>query len=410
MDAFCHVTVQHVTLCFSLLPFLLDCPSRGKATRMKGSSYRDRDYAFGQAMLTLRSAIGLTQAGLADFLGVSRRAVGDWEAGSSYPKAEHLKQFTALAVKYRAFPAGREAEEIRALWQASRQKIPLDETWVGALVPSGNGKENGGIALSPAPSVDGPRLDWGEALAVPNFYGREWELNLLTEWLVEERCRMVSVLGLGGIGKSALVIHLMHQVAEHFDVVIWRSLRDLSSCEVLLDDLLQVLAPQTLGQVPASLEQRQSVLLECMRSNRLLLVLDNLESVLEEGELAGRMLPGYEGFGRFLRLSSQTEHQSCVLLTSREKPGDLAPLEGSWVPVRALRLTPLEPDACEQLLAEKDVTGTESERAQLIEMYAGNPLALKIVVQTIIDLFDGEIAPFLEQGEVIFGGVRELLS
>ncbi|HEX9616526.1 MAG TPA: helix-turn-helix domain-containing protein [Anaerolineales bacterium] len=48
---------------------------------MKGSSYRDRDYAFGQAMLTLRTRIGLTQAGLASFLGVSRRAVGDWEAG-----------------------------------------------------------------------------------------------------------------------------------------------------------------------------------------------------------------------------------------------------------------------------------------------------------------------------------------
>ena len=69
--------------------------------------YRERDYAFGQEMLTLRTHIGLTQAGLADLLGVSRRAVADWEAGSSYPKAEHLKQVIALGVQQQAFPTGR---------------------------------------------------------------------------------------------------------------------------------------------------------------------------------------------------------------------------------------------------------------------------------------------------------------
>ncbi len=46
---------------------------------MKRSLYGERDYAFGQIMLALRTAIGLTQAGLADHLGVSQRAVGEWE-------------------------------------------------------------------------------------------------------------------------------------------------------------------------------------------------------------------------------------------------------------------------------------------------------------------------------------------
>src|SRR5713101_9959679 len=102
---------------------------------MKGSSYRDRDYAFGQAMLTLRITIGLTQAGLAKHLDVSRKAVGEWEAGLTYPKAEHLKAFIALAVEQLAFPAGREAEEVRALWQAAHQKVLLDEAWLGTLLP-----------------------------------------------------------------------------------------------------------------------------------------------------------------------------------------------------------------------------------------------------------------------------------
>src|SRR6266566_9602302 len=80
-----------------------------RSARMKRSSYGERDYAFGQAMLTLRTAIGLTQADLAEFLGVSRKAVGGWESGGSYPKAEHLKALLALAVTHQAFAAGREA-------------------------------------------------------------------------------------------------------------------------------------------------------------------------------------------------------------------------------------------------------------------------------------------------------------
>jgi transcriptional regulator with XRE-family HTH domain len=63
---------------------------------MTRHSSRERDYTFGQVMLTLRSSIGLTQAGLADLLGVSRRAVGEWEGGLNYPKAEHFKHFIAL--------------------------------------------------------------------------------------------------------------------------------------------------------------------------------------------------------------------------------------------------------------------------------------------------------------------------
>src|SRR5438105_10658855 len=40
----------------------------------------------------------------------------------------------ALAVQHQAFPPGREAEEIRAFWQAARQKLLLDESWLSALL------------------------------------------------------------------------------------------------------------------------------------------------------------------------------------------------------------------------------------------------------------------------------------
>ena len=377
---------------------------------MKDISYRDRDYAFGETMLDLRARIGLTQAGLATLLGVSRRAVADWEAGNSYPKAERLKQLITLAIQQHAFRAGHEVEKINELWRKAHQKVLLDESWLSDVLLHSGSTNVMPLAMQNASTVNAPRVDWGDALATPNFYGREWEMRLLTEWIVDQHCRVVSVLGLGGIGKSALAVSLMHQVAKDFDVVIWRSLRDLPTSNTVLDSLLQVVAPQRLIEVSASLERRLTLILEYFRNFRVLVVLDNLESVLEEGEGSGHFRPGYEGIGRFLQLSAETEHQSCVLVTSREKPINLIAPEGNRTPVRALRLAQLGADACETLLTEKEVKGSVADRTQLIEAYAGNPLALKIVTHTIIDLFDGEIAPFLEHGEVIFGGVRELLS
>src|SRR2546421_5222359 len=259
------------------IPGLAPVGHAERSARMKRSSYGERDYAFGQTMLSLRTAIGLTQAGMAEHLGVSRHAVGEWEAGSSYPKAEHLKALLALAVRQQAFPAGRDEEEIRAFWHAPHQQERLDETWLSTLLsqqsPSLGPIEPVQVEQTPVPdhvlaAAAGPRVDWGDALDVPSFYGRQGELATLARWVVQERCRVVSVLGLGGIGKSALAVSLMHQVAAHFEVVLWRSLRDAPDCSALLEECLQVLAPQPLREVPASLEGRLSLLMEHLREQR----------------------------------------------------------------------------------------------------------------------------------------------
>ena len=373
---------------------------------MGQSSYREQDYAFGQMMLTLRTTLGLTQEGLAAYLDVSRRAVGAWEAGSKYPNPHHLKQLIALAIQQHAFPVGEEAEIIRSLWRAAHQKVLLDERWLAGLLAFSSNEPN----PQPAPQYPDRRVDWGGALAIPHFYGREWEQSQLTEWILQERCRVVGVLGLGGIGKSALSVSLMHQIAAQFDVVIWRSLRDLPTCEALIADCLRVIAPQPTDLMALDFEQSLNLLLRYLRDQCALIVLDNFESLLEEGETAGTPQTGYEGYETLLRRISETDHQSCLLFTSREKPSILVDLEGYPALVQLLRLTRLESKPCEQLLAEKGAVGSDAERAKLIDLYAGNPLALKIVAQTIVDLFDGEIAPFLEQGEIIFGSIRLLLS
>src|SRR6266702_3920143 len=139
---------------------------------VKRYSYRERDYAFGQMMLTLRTTIGLTQAGLADRLGVSRRAVAEWEA-----------------------------EEIRALWRAAHQKLLLDEDWLHALLAPPVPVPLFPLAetlVAPAGSEPAafPRIDWVEALDVSPSAGREVEVAELSQRIVQERCRLVMLLGM----------------------------------------------------------------------------------------------------------------------------------------------------------------------------------------------------------------------
>ena len=45
-----------------------------------------------------------------------------------------------------------------------------------------------------------------------------------------------------------------------------------------------------------------------------------------------------------------------------------------------------------------------------MRLYSGNPLALKIVAETIVDLFGGEIGLFLAGGTLIFGSITDLLD
>ncbi len=119
---------------------------------------------------------------------------------------------------------------------------------------------------------------------------------------------------------------------------------------------------------------------------------------------------GYDEYGKLLRFVGETRHQSCLMLTSREKPREVALLEGNSSAVRSYPLIGLKAPEGQKILQDKGLYGGEQDWEILVNHYSGNPLALKLVSQFIQEVFDGAIASFLAEGEKFFSDVRDILD
>lgn len=251
--------------------------------------------------------------------------------------------------------------------------------------------------------------DWGEAVDTSIFYGRSPQLKTLDRWLVQDKCRMVAILGMGGVGKTTLSVKLAERVQGEFEFLFWRSLRDAPSLDEFLTSLLQFLDKED-SLLPSSESGKLLRLQERLQSSRCLLVLDNFDTLLAPSHQVGVYRNGYERYGELLRRIGEVRHQSCLVITSRDTPTEINLLQGECLPVRKLHLPGLEAIAACELLTVTGLEGSTDEMNHLSDRYRGNPLALKIVASSIQCLFAGKIADFLWHKVIVFDGIRSLIE
>ncbi len=248
--------------------------------------------------------------------------------------------------------------------------------------------------------------DWGEAIDVSQFYNRQQELETLETWISSNSTRLIGIFGLGGIGKTSLSVKLAQQIQSQFEFVIWRSLQQAPQLDVILSNILPILTNSS-----ATNNNSIDALMEQLRQKRCLLIFDNLESILQEGNRSGQYQQGYEDYRQLLARIADEPHQSCLILTGREQPGGFAVRSGENLPVRSLKIFGVSPPVCQQILTDKGLKATLLQCQNLVNHFGGNPLAIKLAATTIkTTIFSGDIDAFLAQGNTVFSDLWDLLD
>ncbi|MEG3903175.1 ATP-binding protein [Microcoleus sp. B4-C5] len=277
------------------------------------------------------------------------------------------------------------------------------------------------------------RLDLSDAPEPNLFYNRTSELTTLENWILG-RNRLITILGLSGIGKTALTLQLIPQIQHEFDYIIWRSLRNSPPLASLQTDLIKFLSQQQETNPPnpplsrggeeiqpLSLRRGEEIqplspplskgglggVINYLRSHRCLIILDDIQTIFRSGQLAGNYEPGYENYGAFFKQITESSHNSCLILLSWEKPREIAALEGENRPCKSLQLNGLGPEA-QEIFTEKGLAEPD-KWSEMIDLYRGNPLWLNIVATLIQDLFGGSVSEFLSYDTLFLGDLESLL-
>jgi predicted ATPase/transcriptional regulator with XRE-family HTH domain/Tfp pilus assembly protein PilF len=350
------------------------------------------DISFGQLVKQLRKDYGLTQEDFAEQVGCSIETVSKIERGERRPS----KQVAERMAQVLNLPPEERASFIRAARIPSRV---VDER--ESQEPGIQGKEIAPQSISlnpPLPVSSAPPAPRGPApLPVPPtpFVGRQGELSTLAALLADPACRLLTLTGPGGIGKTRLALEAAaRHTAEYADGVAFVPLAAVVSAELLAPAIADAVAFTFYGPTDFT-----GQLLGYLRDRSLLLVLDNMEHLIDVGDALwalladiGQQAPGVK-----------------LLVTSRERLN----LQGEWV-VELVGL-PAPPN-------ERDVGFEESSAvalflqtarrshsgftlaaedracvARICRLVEGLPLAIELAAAWVRVLPCGEIAAEIER-------------
>lgn len=227
----------------------------------------------------------------------------------------------------------------------------------------------------------------GRLLPVPltPLVGRAAELAAIQQHLLEPTCRLLSLVGPGGSGKTHLALAAAAAVADVFvDGVHWVALGGIGAVDAVVPALIAAIAHALDFTFSPQVEPRQQ-LLEYLRSKQMLLLLDNFEHLLEGVHLLPTLLAAAPELKILVtsrvRLTVQGEHVLSLGGLTLPQPApapdrgpDLA--FGSYAPaaVEAAGTAAVAPDAISSTLAAVDSVALFLLHARRVQSgYAPSP-------------------------------------
>ncbi len=203
------------------------------------------------------------------------------------------------------------------------------------------------------------------------FVGRTKELAEITQRLENPECRLLTLTGLGGSGKTRLAVESAKAAVAHFSQgVVFVGLQPLTRGNLLIPTIAQAVGLTFYGE-----GDLQNQLLEYLRDKKLLLILDNFEHLLDAAELVTAILAYAPGVK--------------ILVTSREALSLLEewlyPIKGMAIPLSTYATSLEEYEAVQLFLYHArrvqpnfDPVVEHDSIIQISQMTAGLPLAIEL--------------------------------
>jgi predicted ATPase/DNA-binding SARP family transcriptional activator/DNA-binding CsgD family transcriptional regulator len=237
-----------------------------------------------------------------------------------------------------------------------------------------------------------PAASWKTTFHIPEqptpFIGREAELVQLEDYLDDSTCRLLTLIGPGGVGKTRLAYQVAASKAKDFaSGVCAVPLAGLASPDYLLPTIAEHLSLPLSGSV-----DQKTQLLDYLREKRLLLVMDNCEHILDGIALLGEILAAAPGVK--------------IVATSRERLN----VQGEWLfPVYGLPFpqneseTDAETYGAMQLFVQSARRGGPgfhfddvTDVARICQLVEGLPLAIELAASWVHQMPVARIASHIE--------------
>jgi len=270
--------------------------------------------------------------------------------------------------------------------------------------------------------------------AIPVWEGREVLLGELRQKL-RDGLRVLAIMGQGGMGKSSLATKLLEAVGVNlqrrdlgedcpYEGVVYYRVNVGTSFDDGVGQLLRDLGADVREGLVKP-EEKIDQIISSLAGLRWLVVLDNLEDILlpAKDENAGRAIS--PEWGQLLNALVYRNHQSQVVITSREMPVDLGDIRGRKYSfdcklVFFFLLEGIDQLAAVRVLQDYGMKDSEADLFWMAEQVKGNPLVLvflgnnytnnpgylrnnpKFVTEEIKPILQTQLDRLPEQGKYLF--------